>query len=142
MKLYTLALLALAMLFLFGGSEPVAAFDSHLPTPTVAPEPTVPGPADDITSGLDAIPAHLGILPLVMLIVELLKRGKVIKGGQATWVARGLGGALYVLYIALPADVLADVVKILAGVAEAGWAIYGSQWVYDIGQSFRVKDAG
>ncbi len=132
MKLWHFALGLFLVLFVFGGVSPASAFDSPLPGNT---------PADDITGGLDAIPAHLGVAPFVILVIEILKRTKLLKSTQATWTARALGGALWFMTIVLPADVLGDVTRIMAAAAGFGWSILGSERVYDFSQSVQGKDA-
>lgn len=124
--LFRLALLLFVALLLFAPASPVSAFDSPLPGSN---------PADDITGGLDAIPAHLGVAPFVILIIEILKRTKLLKSSQATWAARALGGVLWLLSVTLPADVLADVTRIMAALAALGWSMIGSEKLYDFGRA-------
>lgn len=136
-SLYALAVLLALFVVSFITSNAVAA-----PLPTTFASPIIP-PVDlgSIKSWL----AVIGVLPVVAIVVELLKRFGVVKDGMAAIWSTGLSVGLFFLLFVLgvfgidvSGDAAQDVYAILIQLGTLVLMIFGSPALYKLARAFGI----
>ncbi len=142
MKFKNFSLYALAVLLALFVVSLITSTAVAAPLPTTFASPIVP-PVD--LGSIKAWLAVIGVLPVVGIVVELLKRAGAIKDGMAAIWSTGLSVGLFFLLFVLgvfgidvSGDAAKDVYAILIQLGTLVLMIFGSPAMYKLARAFRI----